>query len=68
MTHHVVALPLRPGFGGFPATLGSPGLLAPTGAAGPDQGGLSRPAGAVSVAVVLRYLATKTRRRLPRIG
>jgi hypothetical protein len=68
MTHHVVALPLRPGLGGFPETLGSTSLLAPTGAADSDQGRPTRAAGAVSVAVALRYLATKSRRRFPGIG
>ena len=68
MTHHVVALPLRPGLGDFPATIGSPSPRGLAGAAGPDQGRAVHLAGAVSVAMVLRYLASKTRRRFAEIG
>lgn len=67
MTHHVVALPLRLGVGDFPATIGSSSPRTPI-SAGRDLGGAARPAGAVSVAMVLRYLATKTRRRYSEIG
>jgi hypothetical protein len=68
MTHHVVALPLRRGCGDFPAAIGSSSLVAPRRLTCSDRGGGVRPAGAVAVAVVLRYLASKTRRRFPGLG
>jgi hypothetical protein len=66
MTHHVVALPLRPGMRVCPANASAPfevqSLI-------PMKASVATPTGAtaVSIAVVLRYLAKKTQ-RLPGAG